>query len=69
MNLVNKSKRRRKYRHLSFNPNREFVAQAMKEYLKEGGKITQLESRTEQERENWVGIDENQDADEFLKDS
>ena len=36
--------RRRKRRHLSFNPNSEFIAQAVEEYLKDGGKITQLES-------------------------
>ena len=60
--------RRRKRRHLSFDPNSEFIAQAVEEYLKGGGKITQLgSSKPVKNAENWIAIDDNLEADEFLK--
>ncbi len=60
--------RRRKRRHLSFDPNSEFIAQAVEEYLKGGGKITQLgSSKPAKNQENWIAIDDNLEADEFLK--
>ncbi len=69
MKLTYASRRRRKYRHLSFNPNSEFVAEAIEEFLRSGGEITQLESRPEKKQENWIGINDNKEADEFLNES
>ncbi len=58
---------RRRRRHLSFDPNREFVADAVEEYLKGGGKITQLEAQTENNQDSWLKMDDTKEADEFLK--
>jgi hypothetical protein len=59
---------RRRKRHLSFNPNSQYIADAVEEYLKEGGKITQLEAQTENgSQDSWLKLDDTKEADEFLK--
>ncbi|MBU2510368.1 hypothetical protein KJ966_03485 [bacterium] len=61
-----KTKHRRK-RHLSFDPNHEFIAEAVDEYLKKGGKIEQLKSEPEKTNQaTWFAIEDNSEADEFL---
>ena len=66
---LSKSTQRRR-RHLSFNPNSQFIAEAVEEYLKGGGKITQLEAQDEKNRQDsWMMIDDTKEADEFLKES
>jgi hypothetical protein len=62
-------RRRRKGRHLSFDPNSEFIAQAVDDFLKGGGEITQLESRKIKNPESWIAIDDNLEADEFLNEA
>ncbi len=39
-----KRRGRRKRRATSFNPNRDYVTSAVREYLKTGGKITHLKA-------------------------
>jgi hypothetical protein len=59
---------RRRRRHLSFDPNSQYIANAVEEYLKGGGKITHLEAQTENSnRDSWLKLDDTQEADEFLK--
>ncbi len=59
-------KHRRK-RHLSFDPNHEFIAEAVEEYLKSGGKISQLKSEPEKTNQAaWFSVEDNTEADEFL---
>jgi hypothetical protein len=63
---LSKSIQRRR-RHLSFNPSSQFIAEAVEEYLKGGGKITQLEAQTENSKQDsWLNVDDTQEADEFL---
>ena len=58
---------RRRRRHLSFDPNSQFIAEAVEEYLKGGGKITQLEAQSENgNQDNWPNMDDTKEADEFL---
>lgn len=62
--LPNKKRRRR---HLAFNPNHEFIADAVEEYLREGGKIKQLEPQEIKDRQAPVAnFEDNLEADEFL---
>lgn len=64
-NRIN-SKHRRK-RHLSFNPNHEFIAEAVEEYLKNGGKIEKLKNQPDKaEQSAWLAVEDNSEADEFL---
>ncbi len=59
---------RRRRRHLSFDPNSQFIAEAVKEYLKGGGKITQLEAQSESgSKDDWLNVDDTKEADDFLK--
>ena len=58
---------RRRRRHLSFDPNSQFIAEAVEEYLKGGGKITQLKAQSENgNQDNWPNMDDTKEADEFL---
>ena len=58
----------RRRRHLAFNPNSQFIAEAVEEYLKGGGKITQLEAQDEKNKQDsWMMIDDTKEADDFLK--
>lgn len=63
---LTKSTQRRR-RHLSFDPNSQFIAEAVEEYLKGGGKITRLEAQPENSKQDsWISIEDNKEADEFL---
>lgn len=59
---------RRRRRHLSFNPSRQYVEDAVKEYLNEGGKITQLEAQPDSfKKDSWLTVEDSKEADDFLK--
>lgn len=59
---------RRRKRHLSFNPSHQDIADAVDEYLKQGGKITQLEAQQDRSKDDtWLTAEDTKDADEFLK--
>ena len=61
-----KPKFRRK-RHVAFNPNREYVAEAVEQYLQNGGKIEQLKDQPDRRTEaTWISVEDNSEADEFL---
>lgn len=64
--VTNQRKFRRK-RHLSFDPNREYIENAVEDYLKNGGKIKVLEAQKDsQSAVDWIASDDNLEADEFL---
>lgn len=64
--MTNQRKFRRK-RHLSFNPNREYIENAVEAYLKNGGEIKVLEAQRDSQRAaDWISMDDNLEADEFL---
>ena len=59
----------RRRRHLSFDPNHEFIADAVEQYLKTGGEIKVLEPKQEADKQAfWLVADDNLEADEFLND-
>jgi hypothetical protein len=59
---------RRRRRLFSFDPNSQFIANAVEEYLKSEGKITQLEAQSENgSQDNWLSVDDTKEADDFLK--
>jgi energy-coupling factor transporter ATP-binding protein EcfA2 len=60
------SKRRSRKGSVSFNPNRQFIAEAVQEYLKQGGKINQLKPDENTLKNSWMIKDVNSDVDEFL---
>ena len=63
--MPNKYRRRR---HLSFDPNHKFIAEAVEEYLKSGGEIKLLKPKQEDGKQpTWFVADDNLEVDEFLK--
>ena len=65
---LTKQPAQRRRRHLSFNPDSQFIADAVQEFLKNGGKIKQLENQPDAtDPDSWPNFDDNKEADEFLK--
>lgn len=63
------SRQFRRRKRSSFNPNRQYVTDAIEEFLSSGGKIKQLEAQKEANSANsWLVVEDNQEADEFLQD-
>ena len=61
---------RRRRRHLSFDPNSQYIADAVEEFLKDGGEITQLEAKKENgKQDSLLTIEDNKEADDFLKEA
>ena len=50
----------------SFNPNSQFIQDAIQEYLKNGGKINQLQPDDSSLKKTWMATDISSDVDEFL---
>lgn len=60
----------RRRRHLSFDPNSQYIAEAVEQFLKGGGKITRLEAQPDANKQDgWIRVEDNREADEFLKES
>ena len=59
-------KRRQRRGSVSFNPDRQFVASAVEEFLNKGGKIEQLKPSDISFRQSMNVNDGSLDADEFL---
>lgn len=59
--------RRGRRRSVSFNPNSEFIAKSVDEYLQQGGKITRIE-KINGNFENFVAMtDSTASVDDFLR--
>ena len=68
---TNKQPNRRK-RTISFDPNHEFISDAVNSFLKQGGKIKQLQAgkvnMKDSLNDSWIEVEDNTEADEFLND-
>lgn len=66
-----RSKNRQK-RSVSFNPNHDYISDAVAKFIKKGGKIKRLEAEKaklkDELNDSWIDIDDNSDADDFLND-
>jgi len=66
------SQKHRRNRSVSFNPNHEFILDAVEQFLNQGGKITRLQANKVDIREKlddtWMELEDNTEADEFLVD-
>jgi len=60
------NKRRSRKGSISFNPNRQFIAEAVQEYLEKGGKINQLKPDENTLKNSWMISDLSSEVDEFL---
>lgn len=60
------NKRRARKGSVSFNPNRQFIEEAMQEYLKEGGQINQIEVDEKAFEQSFMINDVGSEVDEFL---
>ncbi len=58
--------RRHRRGSVSFNPDRQFVSNAVEEFLKQGGKIEQLKPDERSFRQTMSRHEGSLDADEFL---
>ncbi len=67
MKHMTDDRKHRRTRNVSFNPNHEFVAEAVEEFLNSGGKIKMLAAEEVDLRESWIKIEDNHEADEFLQ--
>ncbi len=64
--ITNRGKGRKK-KSKSFDPNRDFVDQAVKDYIGNGGKITRIEDLSDDDFEKFIAHrDSVPPADEFL---
>lgn len=72
MKNITAGRRKRRSRHLAFNPNHEFIAEAVEEYLSNGGQIKQIEAQKEERPSEKIDeippFEDIQDVDEFLRD-
>jgi hypothetical protein len=73
MTHLNEQQKQRRDRSISFNPNREFISDAVEQFLSRGGKITRLQAnkidiREKLEETTWIDLEDNAEADEFLHD-
>ena len=58
--------RRHRRGSISFNPDRQFISNAVDEFLKQGGKIEQLKPDERSFKETMARHEGSLDADEFL---
>lgn len=61
--FVNK---RRSRGAVSFNPNRQYIEDAIQQYLKEGGEINHIEVDEKAFESSWMLNDVSSEVDEFL---
>ncbi len=61
-----KIKRRKRRGSISFNPDHQFVANAVENFLNGGGKIEHIEANAKSFEQSIMLNDGNRDADEFL---
>ncbi|MBU3914632.1 hypothetical protein KKA14_03780 [bacterium] len=61
------SPRNRRTKFIHFNPNHDFVSDAVEEYLKSGGQIKQILSEERNIEDSFFNIPDNIEADEFLQ--
>lgn len=60
------SKRRSRKGSVSFNPNRQFIEEAVQAYLKNGGTINQIAVDDTALEKSWMVSDIGSEVDEFL---
>jgi len=60
------SKRRYRKGSISFNPNRQFIEDAVEAYLQKGGTINQIEVDEESFEKSWMINDVSTEVDAFL---
>jgi len=58
--------KRRSRGAVSFNPNRQFIEEAVAAYLKDGGKINHIEVDEKALEKSWMINDIGSDVDDFL---
>jgi hypothetical protein len=73
MTHTTEQQKKRRGRSVSFNPNREFISDAVEQFLRQGGEITRLQAnkidiREKLEEPAWIDLEDNAEADEFLYD-
>ncbi len=66
MNKKFVNKRRSRKGSVSFDPNRQFIEEAMQEYLKSGGRIDHIEVDEKAFEKSWMINDVGSEVDDFL---
>ncbi|MBU2645369.1 hypothetical protein KKI24_11745 [bacterium] len=60
------NKRRSRKGTISFDPNRQYIEEAIAAYLKNGGKINHIKADEKSFENSWMINDVSSDVDEFL---